>query len=124
MERGKAMKKFLAILVLFVLVLSLVACGGNAGNDSSAEAKPDYEDAVAFESALDAGEVLTGKTVAFTVNEFVLDSAFGYNMQAGENLNFCSPDNPGVKTGDSITVKVTEVASMLGSYIISYEMVK
>ena len=37
MERGKTMKKFLAVLVSLVLVLSLVACGGNAGNDSNAE---------------------------------------------------------------------------------------
>lgn len=115
------MKKFLAILVSLLLVLSLVACGGNSGN---AEVKPDYEDVVAFESALDAGEDLIGKTVAFTVNELVPDSAFGYNLQAGEHLNFCSADNPGVKTGDTITVKVTEVTSMLGSYIISYEMIK
>ena len=123
MERGKTMKKFLAVLVSLVLVLSLVACGGNAGNDSNAELKPDYEDVVSFEGALNAGEDLTGKTVAFTVNELIPDSAFGYNIQAGEHLNFCSPNNPGVKTGDAITVKVTEVTSMLGSYIISYEMV-
>ena len=118
------MKRFLAILVSLVLVLSLVACGGNAGNDSNAEAKPDYEDVVTFESALNAGEDLTGKTVAFTVNELVPDSAFGYNIHAGEHLNFCSPNNPGVKTGDTLTVKVTEVTSMLGSYLIGYEMIK
>lgn len=112
------MKKLLAILMSFTLVLSLVACGGNT------EVKPDYEDTVAFEEALNDGEDLTGKTVVVTVNELVPDSAFGYNLQAGEHLNFCSPDNPNVKAGDTITVKVTEVTSMLGSYIISYEMVK
>lgn len=76
-----------------------------------------------FESALNADDDLTGKTVTFTVDTLVLDSAFGYNLQTGEYLNFCSTGNPGVKEGDSITVKVTEVASMLGSYIISYEKV-
>ena len=112
------MKKLLAIFMLLTLVLSLVACGGNA------EVKPDYEDVVAFEDALNNGEDLTGKTVAATVNKVVPDSAFGYNLQAGEHLNFCSPDNPNVKEGDTITVKVEEVVSMLGSYIIRYEMVK
>lgn len=112
------MKKLLAILMSLTLVLSLVACG------EKAEIKPDYEDAAVFEQALNDGQDLTGKTVVVTVNKLVPDSAFGYNIQAGENLNFCSPDNPNVKAGDTITVKVEQVASMLGSYIINYEMVK
>ena len=112
------MKKLLAVFMSLIFVLSLAACGGNA------EVKADYEDVVAFEEALNNGEDLTGKTVVATVNELVPDSAFGYNLQAGEHLNFCSPDNPNVKAGDTITVKVKEVTSMLGSYIISYEMVK
>ena len=118
MKRGKTMKKLLAILLSLTLVLSLAACG------EKVEVKPDYEDAVAFEQALNDGEDLTGKTVVVTVNELVPDSAFGYNIQAGENLNFCSPDNPNVKAGDTLTVKVAEVTSLLGSYIIKYEKVK
>lgn len=117
MKRGKTMKKLLAILLSLTLVLSLVACG------EKVEVTPDY-DVVAFEQALNNGENLTGKTVVVTVNELVPNSAFGYNIQAGEHLNFCSPDNPNVKVGDTITVKVGEVTSMLGSYVISYEIVK
>ena len=79
---------------------------------------------VVFEKALNDGEDITGKTVVLTVKDLVPNSAFGYNIQAGEHLNFCSPDNPNVKAGDTITVKVVEVTSMLGSYIINYEMVK
>ena len=112
------MKKLLAVFMSLIFVLSLAACGGNA------EVKADYEDVVAFEEALNNGEDLTGKTVVATVNKIAPDSAFGYNLQAGENLNFCSPENPNVKEGDTITVKVKEVMSLLGSYIISYEMVK
>ena len=112
------MKKLFTILISLTLVFALTACGGTT------EIKPDYENVAAFEKALNDGEDLTGKTVVVTVNELVPNSAFGYNIQAGEHLNFCSPDNPGVKAGETITVKVTEVTSMLGSYIISYEMVK
>ena len=114
----KTMKKLLAILMSLTLVLSLAACG------EKVEVKPDYEDTVAFEQALNDGQDLTGKTVVVTVNELVPNSAFGYNIQAGENLNFCSPDNPNVKAGDTLTVKVAEVTSLLGSYIINYEKVK
>ena len=112
------MKKLFTIILAFALTLSLVACGENT------EIKVDYENEITFEEALNNGEEMTDKVVTFTVNELVPDRAFGYNLQTGEHLNFCSTNNPGVKAGDTITVKVTEVSSMLGSYIINYEMVK
>lgn len=110
------MKKIICFLCAALLLLSLVGCG-------SKTVTPDYEDVAAFESALNAGEDLTGKTVRFTVNVFEPASAFGYNMQTGEHLNFCSASNPKVSVGDTVTVKVEEVTSMLGSWIISYKMV-
>ena len=112
------MKKLFTIILAFTITLSLVACGGNT------EIEVDYKNETVFEEALNNGEEITDKTVTFTVNELVPDSAFGYNLQTGEHLNFCSTNNPGVKVGDTITVKVTEVSSVLGSYIINYEMVK
>ena len=106
----------IAILLLLVLGVSmLVACSGDA---------VDYPNVEDFEAALNNGEDLTGKTVTFTVNKLVPNSAFGYNMQTGEHLNFCSTENPNVKEGDTVTVEVTEISSMLGSYIIKYELVK
>ena len=112
------MKKTLSLSLVICVQLCcfLTSCSG--------ETKVDFSNAEAFETALNAGDDLTGKTVTFTVNELVPDSAFGYNLQTGEHLNFCSSNNPGVKEGDSVTVKVTEITSMLGSYIISYEKVK
>ena len=110
------MKRVIPILCVILLLSSLVGCGSKAVD-------PDYENAATFEAALNAGEDLTGKTVRFTVNEFVPNSTFGYNMQAGEHLNFCSSSNPKAAAGDTVTVKVTEVTSMLGSWLISYKMV-
>jgi len=109
------MKKVLSfVLIVCILAGSLTACGKK-------EVAVDYPDVTVFEADLNKGEDLTGKTVTFTVSELVPDSAFGYNMQTGEHLNFCSSSNPGVKAGDTITVKVTEISSMFGSYIIYYE---
>ena len=102
------------IAVFIVLILTLCACNGK-------EITPDFPDAESFEAALNAGDDLTGKTVAITVTKFVPDSAFGYNIQTGEHLNFCSSKHPGVKEGDSLIVKVKEVNSIFGSYIITYE---
>lgn len=86
--------------------------------------KADYENAEDFEAALNAGEELEGKIVTFTVREFHPDSAFGYNLWAGEHLNFCSSKNPGVKAGDTITVKIVDVRSVIGSWILGYEMIR
>lgn len=86
------------------------------------EGGPDYLDAAAFEKALNTGADLRGKTVRFKVDNITPDSSFGYNLQAGEHLNFCSNENPYVNIGDTITVEVKEVKSLLGSYIIYYDI--
>ena len=110
------MRKIICFLCAVLLLVSLVGCG-------SKTVVPDYEDVTSFEAALNAGEDLTGKTVRFTVNAFEPASAFGYNMQTGEHLNFCSENNPKVSVGNTVTVKVENVTSILGSWIISYKMV-
>ena len=103
--------------ITFSLAITCVctACGST---------KVDYEKVEDFEAALNAGENLKGKTVTFTVDEINPNSTFGYNLYAGEHLNFVSSKNPSVKEGDTITVKVTEVNSIFGSWIISYKKVK
>jgi len=111
------MKRIFGISLAILLVCLLVAGCGNK------EKKVDYPNVTDFETALNNGEDLTGKTVTFTVQEYVPNSAFGYNLQAGEHLNFCSSKNPGVKEGDTLTVKVTSVSSVLGSYIVEYKVV-
>lgn len=103
--------KRLFFVLMTVLVLSLAGCGN---------AEPDYT-TEQFETALNNGENLEGKIVSVKVNELIPDSAFGYNIHAGEHLNFVSSDNPNVKEGDEILVKVTEIESVLGSFIISYK---
>ncbi len=108
------MKKII-LSVMIVCMLCLVGCGTT---------KIDFTEVSTFESALNSGENLEGKTVTFTVNEFVPNSAFGYNLQTGEHLNFVSSKNPDVKKGDTISVKVKEVTSFLGSWIIKYDIVK
>ncbi len=110
------MKQVLSVmLVLFLIGCTITGCRSTA--------VVDYESAADFESALNNGEDLTGKTVTFTVKAIAPDSAFGFNLQAGEHLNFCSTTNPGVKEGDTVTAKVIEVKSVLGSYIISYKKI-
>ncbi|MFC7364526.1 MULTISPECIES: hypothetical protein [Bhargavaea] len=104
------MKKLILILLAGVFLLG--AC--------SSTPEPDYT-TEQLESALNDGENPEGKIVSVKVDELVPDSAFGYNIQTGEHLNFVSSENPDVKVGDEIVVKVEKVESLMGSYIITYE---
>lgn len=105
------MKKIKILLVAFLAMFFLAACGSS---------EPDYTTEQA-EAALNDGENIEGKTVEITVDEFIPDGTLGYTIWTGEHLNFISSENPEVKEGDTIVVKVTKVKSALGSYIINYE---
>lgn len=97
---------FTALCLIFVIT----ACG---------QKKADYS-AKTAESALNAGKDIEGKTIKFEVKKLEPNSAFGYNMETGKHLNFVSDDNPKVKKGDIVFLKVKKVKSVLGSYIITY----
>ena len=129
--------------VLFALVmclsLTLCGCGSNEQTEdagtSSAETQQsedvsaeeviiDYGDAESFEAALNEGKNLEGKVVRFIAGEFHPQSKLGYNVWAGEHLNFVSSRNPDIKEGDTVTVKTTTIENMAGSWVINYEKVE
>lgn len=107
-------KLIITLLSALSLLLILTACGTK---------KPDYTARTA-ESALNAGKNIDGKTVRFKVNKLEPSSAFGYNMQTGKHLNIKSTDNPKVKVGETVTVKIKTAKPVLGSWIISYTDLK
>lgn len=127
-------KYVIAASLLVVMGMSTAACSSNSNKSNSTVQssksvhkkkaaklpKPDYATAEDAEAALNAGKVLEGKTVRFRVNDLRPKSAFGYNLETGEHLNFVSPHNPKVKVGDVVIVKVKEVTSTLGSFVIKY----
>lgn len=128
-------KKYVITASLLVAMgISTAACSSNSNKSNSTVQssksvhkkkstklpKPDYATAEDAEAALNAGKVLEGKTVRFRVNDLRPKSAFGYNLETGEHLNFVSPHNPKVKVGDVVIVKVKEVTSTLGSFVIKY----
>ena len=105
-------KRIVLLLSLFSLTFLLAAC-------SKTPAKADYSESK-FETALNDGKNLKGKTVKLKVAKLEPQSAFGYNILAGDHLNFVNEENPDVKKGDTVIVKVKKVASTLGSWIITY----
>lgn len=104
------------LLLMLCTSLFLYGCG-------STKQVIDYGDAEAFEAALNAGENLEGKIVQFEAVEIHPDSKLGYNVCAGEKLNFISSRNPDVKVGDTVIVKTDSIENLLGSWIINYEKV-
>ncbi len=130
------MKRFIRILGVGILSLALfTGCGGSHQGSTKighteAETKPsdtdtavDFADAESFESALNAGENLEGKVVTFVARELHPDSLKGYNVWAGEHLNFVSSRNPDIKAGDTVTVKANTIESFSGSWIIYYDKI-
>ena len=115
MKGETKMKKLIAILMCcFLLIGVFTGCTKSV----------DYPDVTVFESELNKGADLTGKTVTFEVTGVRPASAFGYNLIGGEHLNFVNDKNPGAVYGDIVTVKVTEISSMMGSWIIDYKLIK
>lgn len=108
------MKRLIKLISLFAVIgcLALIATG-------CGQKRADYN-AKTAESALNAGKDINGKTVKFRVKKLEPNSAFGYNMETGKHLNFVSNDNPDVKKGDTVIVKVKKVTSTMGSYVITY----
>lgn len=106
--------KKLFSLFIFLLTVLLTSCSGG-------ELTVDYTDAESFEKALNNGENLEGKVVQFVADDLKPDSSFGYDIWAGEHLNFVSSRNPDVKKGDIVTVRTTTIESVAGSWIINYE---
>lgn len=113
----KGLRKVIGIILAVTMMATLSACGSGGG------VPIDYADAESFEAALNAGDNLEGKVVRFTAMELHPDSAMGYNVWAGEHLNFISSRNPDIKAGETVVVKVNEVTSSLGSWFITYEKV-
>lgn len=68
----------------------------------------DYGDAESFEKALNDGVNVSGKVVKFKVSEYATPTV-GYNLHAGEHLNFVSFRNPGCSKGDTYIAKVKRV---------------
>lgn len=114
----KIFKKALCVFVVFLITLFLTACGKQGET-----VVINYADEQSFEAALDNGENLEGKVVRFTALELHPKSAWGYNVWAGEHLNFVSAEHPDIKAGDVVVVRATSIKSHLRSWIIEYEKV-
>ena len=76
-------------LLAVLLICTLSACG-------QSQIPLDYGDETAFEADLNAGKNLVGKTVSFVAAELHPQSLYGYDIWAGEHLNFISSKNPDI----------------------------
>ena len=77
-----------------------------------------YADAASFEADLNAGKNVYGSIVTLVIRDLAPDSPLGYNVQAGEHLNFIFDEDPDVSIGDTITVMVGEATSLLQVWVI------
>ncbi|MGV0167057.1 hypothetical protein ACRYI5_00485 [Furfurilactobacillus sp. WILCCON 0119] len=112
----KTFKNVLFVIAILGLFFTVTGC-------SNKTVKADYTTDQA-ETKLNKGADIKGKTISIKVDKLDPNSAFGYNIESGKHLNFVSNDNPHVKKGQKIIVKVKKTTSTLGSYVITYDKVE
>ena len=130
-------KKVVSIFTAILLITAITACGSE---DSVSSISPDtiaqlqqayadgtitvdYDSAESFESALNDGADTTNKIVSFEATKVAPDSAVGFNVMAGEHLNFKSKDAKEISDHEQVTVIVTNAKSKIGSWFIDYELI-
>ncbi len=113
----KNLKMALCVLLVSFIALFSTACG------EQEKITINYADAESFEAALNNGENLEGTVVRFVAGELHPQSIWGYNVWAGEHLNFVSSEHPNIAEGDIVVVRATKIKSGLRSWIIEYEKV-
>lgn len=124
------MKKILSILVVLSFVFLFVGCESEAPNNASGnlnEYTIDYDDALTFEKALNDGANVDGNIVRFVVAKYAPDSILGINCHGGEHLNFIFEEEPNVKQGDTVVVRIVESPSkvfLVDSWKIQCELLK
>lgn len=128
------MKKRKTIAILTVLIcVFLAGCGSNPSvvSDDYKEQLEEmkagnytisYESAEDFEKALNNDEDVLGKVVSFSVREVHPDSTLGYDLWAGEHLNFVGDEGKEAKEGDVLIVAVNSTNKKMGSWVIGYDL--
>ena len=128
------MKKLWTAFCVVFLSVSLCACGGSekqvVGADYADQLKEmqagnytvSYATAEDFENALNNDDDTLGKVVSFSVKDVKPDSALGYDLWAGEHLNFVGEDAKEAKKGTIMTVAVNSVQEKMGSWVIGYDV--
>lgn len=82
----------------------------------------DFETAEAYEKALNQGEDTVGKTVRFHVVDVQPGSVLGFNVWAGEHLNFVSDEPQDIAKDNIVTARILGVETFLGSWVIDYQI--
>lgn len=134
MNKMKNVRRSIALIACTLTLCGCVSKQAETAETTSAETQLseeapeeiviDYGDAESFEEALNRGENLEGKVVRFIADELHPKSKMGYNVWAGEHLNFVSPRNPDIKEKETVTVRTTIIENINGSWFIKYEKVE
>ncbi|MCR5528869.1 MAG: protein kinase [Saccharofermentans sp.] len=84
---------------------------------------PDYYSAEEYEYALNHGKDTQEEIVRFEVESFRIGNVLGYpNVWGGEHLNFVSSEDPYIREGDIVTVRICAARNVGNRWFISYEL--
>lgn len=115
------MKKILVVIgVLVALALNTLGCSSSTRKEPTTS---EYSSAEIFESDLNDGYNLENITVTFKVKDIKEESIAGYNLWAGEHLNFLPNEAPQtISIGDLVTAKTINIKKRGSSWLIDCEI--
>ncbi|MBR5677759.1 MAG: hypothetical protein IKX20_06450 [Paludibacteraceae bacterium] len=126
MKRKEIWLILFQILVLVILAGALIGICANSYfiTNRKENSIMQFDSAEEFESALRDGYDLKNTQVTFQVEEIKSKTLLGYNVWAGEHLNFYPSEKPQeLNCGDYVTVKVKKIKNFLfGSYRVFCEI--
>lgn len=76
-----------------------------------------------LEQKLNDNEDVINKIVEFKTKDNPVSNSYGYDIFAGEHLNFVSYDEPNIKKDDIVIARIIDVEKIMNSYIIRYKLI-
>ncbi|MFV0557342.1 MAG: hypothetical protein ACK5MW_01700 [Enterococcus sp.] len=126
--RGRKVKRPLLTLVSSIAVMALMITFSNwIDSDYNVTNRTAGND---FYALLDQGEVMEGKTLTFTVDEKGASDVIGmsaFKVPSSEKyvtdiLLADDKKTQAIHTGDTVSVKITQVSNLMGIYLINAEL--
>lgn len=107
-------------IIYLILALGMLVIDGCSHQQN---VKVAYQNANQVQTALNQNKQLKGKYVKIKVASVVTNDNYGYVMKSNDDdqqLRFVSKEKPKVKSGQTVTLKISSVEGNLGTYIIRY----
>ena len=108
-KRKTRVKLWLTVILLFFFSLAV-----SPRSIRKVPLRENYSNETDFEADLVNGNGMNGAVVTFLALKVLPETPLGFNIHAGEHLNFYSSKSADVRKGDLVTVRITKTKRDIG----------